>query len=98
MNHTYPQLDRLIGVINLNRFPTDLNRTFIRLIQAKQNIHQSRFTGTILAEQSMNLPFTQRQTNRIICHNAGKTFCDLLQLDNGCRSAHEITLITFWIT
>ncbi|MNZ95055.1 hypothetical protein D3C78_1141850 [compost metagenome] len=60
MNHTYPKLDCLIGIIDLNRFSTDLDRTFIRLIQTEQNIHQSRFTGTIFTEQSMNFPFMQR--------------------------------------
>ena len=55
VHHADAQIVSIIGVVNLNNLAVLLDDTLFCLIQTKQNAHQSRLTGAILAQQRMDL-------------------------------------------
>ena len=55
VHHADTQCVGIVGVIDLNNLTVLLDHTLFRLIQAEQDTHQGGFTGTVFAQQGMDL-------------------------------------------
>jgi hypothetical protein len=66
--------------MELHRLIMYQDPTLIWTMQSIQNIHEGRFSGAILANHGMNLSLSHVQRNLVVCDNAGKTFGNVVKL------------------
>ena len=80
----------VVRVLDLDLFAIFLDNAFFRLIQTEQYAHQGRFTGTVFAQQRMDLAFAQLQRDIVVGLDTGELLCDVQHLDNEiiCQSVH----------
>ena len=80
----------VVRVLDLDLFAIFLDNAFFRLIQTEQYAHQGRFTGTVFAQQRMDLAFAQLQRDIVVGLDTWELLCDVQHLDNEiiCQSVH----------
>ena len=90
MHHAYAQRVGVVRVVDLDFFSVFLDRTLLRLVQTKEHAHQGRFTGTVLAQQGMDLALAQLQGDIVVGFDTGKFLGDVQHFDDIiiCQSLH----------
>ena len=73
MYHSNAQVICIVWIFDLNFLSIFVDLALFRLIQTEQNTHQSGFTCSIFAKQSVDFTFFQLKCDIIICDDSGKT-------------------------
>ena len=82
MDHTDIVTKGILRGANARLFSANQNRSFIRIIDACQHIHQGRFSATVLTENGKDLSLFDVYGNVVICNDARtKPFGNAAQLD-----------------
>ena len=80
VHHTDFQANGIARTGYVCELAINVNLTAIRVNKTIENVHQRRFTCTILAYQSMNLAFTHLEIDMIVGNDAGPGFSDVAHL------------------
>ena len=70
------------------RLAVDLDRAFIRLVGAAENLDERAFACTVFSEQREDFPGMEREINPLKCLDAGERFSDAAHPQQGgfgCR-------------
>ena len=60
--------------MNIGFLAVDIDLTLIWTVQTVEDIHQSRFSGPVLTEESENCPLFKGQIDMVICKAARESF------------------------
>ncbi len=81
-DHADAGLDGVMGRINLHLVPVDQDLTLVGRIQPVEDAHQRCFTGSVFAQQSVNLAGRQLKIDLIVGHYRPKPFGDTSHLND----------------
>ena len=100
VNHDDPGIQRVAGPVGSECFAPQLDRSFIRLIDACQDLHQRRFAGTVLTDDAEHLALIQREDTSLRTdtpRNALETRSISRRCGNASPQAFPIALaISLW--
>ena len=74
VDHPDPGANRIARGMKGNHLPVDADLPFVRVVKAREDIHQGRFAGPIFAQQSVDFARLRGKGDPIIGDHAGKTF------------------------
>ena len=80
VDHSNTLAHGVTGSGEVNRFAIDQNFATVGVIQAEEHIHQSRFAGAVLAEETVNLSGFNDEVDGVICGEGSKAFGDTSEL------------------
>jgi hypothetical protein len=87
VDHADPQRVGIVGVADLDLLAVLLDGPLFRPVKAKQNAHQGGLSGTVFAQQSMDLALFQLERDVVVGYDARKPFGDVKHL-NGILAVH----------
>ena len=85
MNHADAQLVRCFGRINHSLIAIHPNFAVVRLINARQHVHQRGFAAAVFSQQRMNFAPFQPQIHIVVCNYPAKGFAAMLHLNRVFR-------------
>src|SRR5215212_3583867 len=83
VDHRQPGEHSVSSAVKSDRLTIDPDLTFVRVVEPEQDVHQGRFAGAVLAQQSVNLAATNRELDAVIGHDTGEPLDDPPHLDCG---------------
>ena len=92
--HSDAQVIGIVRVVDLYLLAVLFDHAFFSLVQAEQDGHEGRFTGTVFAKQGVYLALSQLQSDVVICYDAGKPFGDVHHF-YGIRCIHNTVSSVF---
>ena len=85
VDHADAGLDGAHGIVEDAFLAIDEDLAGIGLVQARQDVHERRLAGAVLAEQAEHLATVCLDRDLVVCEHAGKPFRDVAQLKpHGC--------------
>ena len=75
----------LVNITDLNFFATQINTARLGMIDTGENLHQSGFSSTVFAQQTMYFAFLNAEGYIIQSTDTGKCFCYMFETDDGFR-------------
>ena len=79
VNHPQTRIDRSLRGALRQDFPGNLDFSRIRNVMPEEDVHQSRFPGSVFAEQGQDFPSFQGKRNIMIGVEIPELFVDVLQ-------------------
>ena len=70
VHHPDAELQSSKGAADVDFFPLVKDLTAFRLLLAEQDLHQRAFARAVLADQTVDISFTDREINILICYKA----------------------------
>ena len=81
MHHAYAQLNSIAWSRDMDNFSVNQNLATIGTNHTIQDVHERRFTCTVLAHKRMYLALTHREIDVIVGDNAGPCLADVTHFD-----------------
>ncbi len=85
MHHADARLDGIPWRIEVHRKSVDLDGPGILTIQAGQHVHEGAFAGTVLAQKTMDLAFSDFKVDVIVREHTGESLHDSPHFDYESR-------------
>ena len=76
MHHPDPGSDGIARSVKLDGLPTDLDPALVRVVEAREDVHQRRLPCSVLTEQSVDLPFGDLERDVVVGHHSGEALRD----------------------
>ncbi len=76
MDDADPRVLRVAYPFEIYRLSLEKHLSFVAVINAGNDLHQSGFSRSILAQEHMDLPAANRQIHLVQRKRAGKSLCD----------------------
>ena len=90
MDHSDPQIDRILRGIDGDLFPVTENLTAVRPVNAGQNIHQRAFSCPVFSQQGVNFFCVHLQADILVCNDRTECLGNIFHLKN--QFAHRAPL------
>ena len=85
VDHGQPGEHGIARVVEADRLAVDADLPLVRVVQPKEDVHQGRFAGAVLAEQGVDLALAHGELDPIVGDDAGEPLDDPPHLDRGRR-------------
>ena len=70
MHHPYAEFQGSKGAADIHFFSLVKDLSALRLLLPEQHLHQGAFPCSVLADQPVDVPFTNRKINVLVCYKA----------------------------
>ena len=81
VDHADAQGIGVVGIVDLYNLSILSDLALFCLVHTKQDAHQSGLTGTVLAQQCVDLAALQLDGDIVICNDAGEPLCNVQHLN-----------------
>ena len=80
VHHANTRRDCVARALERGGLSIQKNLPFVGLMQSVQDVHERGLTRAILPQQGMNLPFLDREVDRVVCDEGTEPLRDPPQL------------------
>ena len=88
MHHTDPDINGILGAVEMNFLLIDKNLSAGRFVQTTEYIHHGTLSGSVLTQNRMHLSFVHGQIDVVICCKIAKFFHDVFHLNDDFTFIH----------
>ena len=93
VDHADPVIDRILRRMQTDRLPLDQNLALVGVVEAVEDVHESRFPGAVLPEEGVHLAATEIEVDAVVCDDPGKSLRDPAELENRSLVNHAAVIL-----
>ena len=82
MHHPDPERDRVVRIINLNRFSVNKNLARIGFVKAISDPHDRRFPRAVFPDNRVNRAFFDLHRNVVVGNDISESFCNIFKFEH----------------